>query len=150
MDRSENGFAVVKPGSPRLVTIKVGETPFRVRRFSRKAFSWLLAELEKIESVTEEGWDGGHAHRKIDGSVLWSNHASGTAIDWNASQHPRGGTQFQGWTRDQVNSIRELLATPEGKCFKWGADFQRTKDSMHFELVDKARYHLRAERAGFA
>jgi hypothetical protein len=149
MSRSQNGFAVVKNGSPRLVTITVGESPFRVRRFSRNAFTWLLAELDKIESVDEVGWDGGHAYRKIDGSSKWSPHASGTAIDWNASQHPRHGTQYQGWSKDQVKAIRELLATPQGKCFKWGADFQVIKDAMHFELIDKADYHRQAEKAGF-
>ena len=149
MAHSENGFTVVESDSPRLVTVKVGLSTFRIKRFGAKAFGWLLVELNKIESVDEKGWDGGFAHRPIAGSSVWSNHASGTAIDWNASQHPRGGTQYQGWRDDQVKAIRQLLATPQGKCFKWGADFQHTKDSMHFELVDKADYHRLAEKAGF-
>lgn len=149
MAHSENGFTVVRNDSPRLVTITVGQSPFRVRRFSRNAFSWLLAELDKIESVDEVGWDGGFARRRIKNSTLWSNHASGTAIDWNASQHPRGGAQFAGWRAEQVRAIRQLLATPQGKCFKWGADFQTTKDAMHFELIDKADYHRQAEKADF-
>jgi hypothetical protein len=147
---SENGFTVVESNSPHLVTINVGNSAFKIKRFSEKAFSWLLGELNQIEDVDEAGWDGGYAHRPIAGSTRWSNHASGTAIDWNASQHGRGQKQFEGWSEHQVKQIRELLATKQGKVFRWGADYVHSKkDPMHFELIEKDHYHELARIAGF-
>lgn len=62
---------------------------------------------------------------------MLSNHASGTAIDLNAPDHPLGepGT----FTDEQVARIRALL-DELAPVVAWGGDFDRP-DEMHFEVV---------------
>ena len=58
-----------------------------------------------------------------------SNHASGTAIDLNATRHPLGkvGT----FPVEKVPMIR-ALAKKYG--LKWGGDYKGRVDEMHFEI----------------
>lgn len=59
-------------------------------------------------------------------SVATSNHLSGTAFDYNWSDHPMGAANA-GWNGstiikgDQVPAVRELLAWYEQMVF-WGND----------------------------
>jgi len=84
----------------------------------------------------------GHALRQISGSDEWSNHASGTAADANASQHKQGHTGT--FTTDELERLQRLLAEYDG-VIRWGGTFRTTKDEMHFE-IDKpyAAVHLLA------
>lgn len=85
--------------------------------------------VEKIDKGTLDDW--GYAFRTIRGSdVHLSNHASGTAIDINATKHPLGkrGT----FTKAQENTIRELC---KKYGLRWGGDYQVRADEMHFEVV---------------
>jgi hypothetical protein len=85
--------------------------------------------VEIIDKGTPDDW--GYAFRTIRGSdVHVSNHASGTAIDINATKHPLGkrGT----FTKRQEKVIRELC-TKYG--LRWGGDYQVRADEMHFEVV---------------
>lgn len=76
----------------------------------------------------EDEW--GYAYKRITGTSVWSNHASGTAIDLNATRHPYGkrGT-FQ---RVQVAEIREIISECDG-LIAWGGDWHNP-DEMHFEI----------------
>lgn len=79
--------------------------------------------------------DWGYAYRPIRGeSTGFSNHASGTAMDLNASAHPlsKVGT----WTTKQAAAIRRLLALNilHGTV-DWGGNYHGRKDEMHFELA---------------
>jgi hypothetical protein len=83
--------------------------------------------IEPIEGGTFDDW--GYAYRDVRGVVgKLSNHASGTAIDLNASKHPLGkvGT----FDAAKVPMIR-ALAKKYG--LTWGGDWSR-KDEMHFEI----------------
>lgn len=86
---------------------------------------------ELIEPIDEGGLDDwGYAYRDVRGVVgKLSNHASGTAIDLNATKHPLGkaGT----FPLAKVPMIR-ALAKKYG--LKWGGDFRRP-DEMHFEIA---------------
>jgi hypothetical protein len=86
---------------------------------------------ELIEPIDEGGLDDwGYAFRDVRGVVgKLSNHASGTAIDLNATKHPLGkaGT----FPLAKVPMIR-ALAKKYG--LKWGGDFSRP-DEMHFEIA---------------
>jgi peptidoglycan hydrolase-like protein with peptidoglycan-binding domain len=78
--------------------------------------------------------DWGFAVRPIRGQTTgYSNHASGTAIDLNATQHPRGvhGT----FTAEQIKAIRKILAYCDG-VVRWGGDYSAATptDPMHFEI----------------
>lgn len=132
--KTPNGFLVQEPSSPALGVFVRQGVPFKVWAPALPAFQWLTTFLDAVEPVTEPGWDGGYAYRKVAGTQVWSEHAAGTAIDWNASQHGRGGSATQGWTADQARVIRWMLTrTQNGSYFEWGGDW-KNPDPMHFEL----------------
>jgi D-alanyl-D-alanine carboxypeptidase len=85
------------------------------------------AEVERLHS----GWCWGWYVRRIAGSRSYSNHASGTAIDLNAPDHPAGpaGT----FTRAQRAAIERVLDACDG-VVRWGGHYTGRKDEMHFEI----------------
>lgn len=90
------------------------------------------------ETVEPLRWPGvwGYAERMIRGSsTTLSNHASGTAIDLNAPQHPLGrrGT----FSALEVAAIRAIVDYCEG-VVRWGGDYRSRPDEMHLELVGSA------------
>lgn len=96
----------------------------------------LLWVAEQLHRRVENGGTGygmwGYAERPIRGGTQLSNHASGTAIDWKAPEHPLGarGT-FSG---AQVAAIRQIGREAEG-CVRWGGDYTGRADEMHWEIV---------------
>lgn len=142
MATSDNGWSVIYPkdASSKTTFVKVGKATFQVRKGTEELWRLFLAELNKIEPFSEAGWDGGYAFRMTRGSETnWSCHASATAIDMNASQHPRGrGLRYKGWSLKQRYQMRKLLNSTLGKAFKWGNDFSTTPDGMHLQLREPA------------
>lgn len=65
------------------------------------------------------------------GTSTWSNHASATAVDLNWIRHPYGPSGT--FSAAQVRQIRAILAACEGTV-RWGGDYTRNKDEMHFEI----------------
>jgi len=136
--KTENGWLVEQPGSTNLVPIAVAGEKFWVKcgyhgRIGG-AVKHLIETLNSIEPIVDPGYDGTYCYRVIRGGSKWSNHAAGIAYDHNASRHPMGAEQYAGWSETQVHQIYAFLATPEGKMYKWGADYHGRKDPMHFEL----------------
>ena len=75
--------------------------------------------------------DWSWAVRTVRGSTtVISNHASGTAVDLNATRHARGVTGT--FTRKQVAAIRRILA--DLRVIRWGGDFTTVADEMHAEI----------------
>lgn len=86
------------------------------------------AEVEPIR----KDWSWGYAYRAIRGQTSgYSNHASGTAIDLNAPKHPLGSRGT--FTAAQVRALRHIL-NDLGGAIRWGGDYQRRPDEMHFEI----------------
>ena len=84
--------------------------------------------IEPIDEGTFDDW--GYCYRMVRGDATkLSNHASGTAIDLNATRHALGkvGT----YPAEKVPMIR-ALAKKYG--LKWGGDYKNRKDEMHFEV----------------
>lgn len=84
--------------------------------------------IEPIAGGTYDDW--GYAYRNVRGATKdLSNHASGTAIDINSTQHPLGA-------RDTFTPQQEILIRAECKRLgmRWGGDFTRS-DEMHFEIA---------------
>lgn len=129
---SQNGWSAAKD-TP-IATLTVGAASFApgVRKgdvhtilgYVAKRFN---SEVEKLVKGT--CW--GFAYRDISGSTDLSNHASGTAIDCNAPQHPLGkaGT----FSAAQVKAIHKIIADCNG-VVRWGGDYNGRKDEMHFEI----------------
>jgi D-alanyl-D-alanine carboxypeptidase-like protein len=89
------------------------------------------------ETVEPLRWPGvwGYAERAIRGSsTTLSNHASGTAIDINAPQHPLGTDPRDNFSTLEIRAIRAILDFCEGTV-RWGGDYTGRKDGMHLEIV---------------
>lgn len=90
----------------------------------------------RVESLYygEDRDDYGYAYRRnVNNPSVFSCHASGTAIDVNATSHPNGKANT--FTYAQVKAIRHILKET-GYAVHWGGDFSSgPKDEMHFEIA---------------
>lgn len=77
--------------------------------------------------------DWGYAERPIRGSATTSNHASGTAIDLNATRWVLGSSPSVNLGQGQIAKVREIVAAAGG-AVRWGGDYTGRKDPMHFEV----------------
>lgn len=137
---SQNGFEVLLPSSPKLHTWTIPARNGEVRLTLRNGSAgfllchFLLWYSETIEDLTgshpQDDW--GYAYRAIRGqSSGFSNHASGTAADANATEHPLGvkGTL----TPRERERIAARLRAYEG-CLRHGAFYSGRVDEMHVEI----------------
>lgn len=92
---------------------------------------------ERVEACVY-GWDWGYSYRQnVNNPNTLSCHASGTAIDYNAPNHPNGARGT--FTNEQVATIRDILVEVGG-AVQWGGDYTGTTDEMHFEIIVDADY----------
>jgi hypothetical protein len=94
-------------------------------------FDYLCSRLNELET-NKQGWSWGWAVRAVRGQVSgYSNHASATAIDYNAPAHPLGvaGT----WSEAEKKHINGILAEMNW-IIRWGENYTGRKDGMHFEI----------------
>lgn len=129
---SQNGW----PLRPPLSTFTPGsnsDARLTVARDTLPLFLFFCTQFDlRVENLElagpEDEW--GYAHRPIAGTNVWSNHASGTAVDLNATRHPYGrrGT----FNNTQVGKLRAVLKECGG-LLVWGGDWS-TPDEMHFEV----------------
>jgi hypothetical protein len=145
MALSANGWPVMQePPSPVLIPgtdirlrVRGGDVAVVLLEVARR----FHAEIERLDMpVTEKpGYDEwAWAYRPVRGQATgFSNHASGTAIDLNATEHPRGvkGT----FSREEKRLMRRILATTLDsvtcrEVVRWGENYAGTVDGMHFEI----------------
>ena len=110
------------------------------------AFAEQFHELiEPIDGGALDDW--GYCYREVrqvPGKL--SNHASGSAIDLNATRHPLGkaGT----FPAEKVPMI-QALAKKYGLV--WGGDYRNRKDEMHFEVgIDPVKAAKLIEKLGLS
>ena len=122
------------PGTSGKVAVRKGDVAtvllYVLQRFNR--------EVERLV------WPGvwGYAERKIRGGASLSNHASGTAVDANAPQHPLGTNPYNNFSRRQISTIHKIIndCMISGRpVVRWGGDYRGRKDPMHFEIVGSSR-----------
>lgn len=144
---SGNGWAVLE-SAPNPVTI-LSDPPLKLRIRSGSV-AVVLTEVARrfhneVESLDLPGEkdEWGWAYRPVRGRVSgYSNHASATAIDLNATRHPRGVEVSKTFTSAQISRIRAILASmydeEYGKSIiRWGGDYKISEpDGMHFEIAD--------------
>lgn len=136
MSTSQNGWPALGYGSPQLHTWLLPDgTKLRLRHGSagfvlmHKAL-WFDAKIEDLLEPLLDDW--GHAFRPVRGySATLSNHASGTAMDLNATDHPLGVDHT--FSDAEVVAIHKRLHFYDG-VIRWGGDYSARKDAMHFEL----------------
>lgn len=136
MTSSQNGWRGLTPTSRLLYTWTVPGDGTRLR-LRRGPAGFLLIHLAtrfdlKVEDLSEPILDDwGYAYRPIRGYVTLSNHASGTAMDLNATDHPLGAENT--FSASEVATINRLLKKYDG-CIRWGGNYRGRKDEMHMEL----------------
>lgn len=134
-EHSSNGWSVLTkeetklwiiPGANRELPFRRGDCGFILTYWT----DWFDKNIEKIDDGAFD--DHGYGLRKIAGTDVWSNHASGTAVDVNALRHWVGNfnTFTKAW---KVTKMKLKLAlTFEGRI-TWGGTW-RNPDEMHFEI----------------
>lgn len=136
MARSQNGYRANTFEDTKLWFVPGTDRHFRLRRGAPGfVLVWLLTYFhENIEPLDEEQvWDDwGYAERDIRGSDVLSNHASGTAADANAMQHPLGARGT--FSSRQERRIRWMINVRLRQVVRWGGEYQNRPDEMHFEL----------------
>lgn len=141
MARSQNGYPAndrslidrfTVPGTGVTLAIRKGTVASVLLYLA----SQIDASVENIDNARGHLDDWGYAERPVRGGTSLSNHASGTAIDLNATQHPLGkrGT----WSKAERAKVHALLKQLGG-VVRWGDDYVFRKDGMHFEIVKPVR-----------
>ena len=137
---SQNGWPALDSTSTRLHTwiipARTGSLRLRVREgsagFLLAHFAlWFAETIEPLRGKVADDW--GYASRPIRGQATGlSNHAAGCAIDLNATRHALGKRGTFG--RTKAARIVARLALYKG-CLRWGGQYTRRADEMHFEVV---------------
>lgn len=144
MIRSQNGFSA--NDRTLIATRTIRGTHVRVALRIGPAGD-LLAELAAlfdlmVQDVDQGADEWGYAERLIRGSeTVVSNHASGTAIDLNATRWPLGAAPSVNLTPTQIATVQAILAAcvVAGRAtVRWGGNYSGRKDPMHFEIADGA------------
>ena len=136
MRTSQNGWPASADASEIAIVNKRVPGTIRKLRIAEEAAPLLISfardfhkQIEEIDEGQHDDW--GYAFREIRGSTTTlSNHASGTAIDLNATKHPLGAEGT--FTAEQTKTIRRLCRK---YGLRWGGDYRNRKDEMHFEIA---------------
>lgn len=129
---SQNRWPVYTSGT-HVDLVSLPRVTGRVRRGVTQAIlGYVVQQFHfRVEPVRKD-WSWGYAYRPIRGSVSgYSNHASATAVDLNAPEHPLGARNT--FSSSQVREIRKILGECEG-LVRWGGDYAVRGDEMHFEI----------------
>lgn len=150
MPTSQNGYSANDRSKIKTYTVAGEPLPMRegpTGQLLAEVAEWVHKNVESI-SKGHQADDWGYAERPIRGSsTTLSNHASGTAFDFNATQHPLGVTGT--WSRKQKRKVNWFLRNKCNHTVRWGENYSGRKDGMHFEIndsLDDVRAALREVR----
>jgi hypothetical protein len=145
---SQNGWPVLQPNQIVSVKIPVKSGPARSFTVAPGNPGFVLAHLalwyhETVEPLNQgilDDW--GYANRDIRGSTTdISNHASGTAVDFNATKHPlgvRGTLSFLIKRGDKRTVATQVLTHRLNKMYekriRGGFQYEGRPDEMHYEI----------------
>lgn len=131
---SQNGWTAGTSSEIPLSSLAVGAATFPAGVRAGDVYTVLRYVAVQFNATVEALYSPGcwgHNYREISGSTSLSNHASGTAIDCNAPDHPLGAAGT--FSAAQVSAIRTILSRCNG-VVRWGGDYSSRKDEMHFEI----------------
>lgn len=137
MPNSQNGYPANNPALVSSRFVPGTTRKLRVRNGpAGDLLLWVAAQFDKLVEDIEQGTldDWGYAERPIRGGVELSNHASGTAIDLNATSHVLGTQPSSSFSKQEIDAIHAIIGRTQG-CVRWGGDYTGRKDGMHFEIV---------------
>lgn len=96
-------------------------------------FRWLADRYDDVVEHLVPGTCWGWFVKTIEGGDSISNHASATAIDLNADQHPMGQAAAKSFSAGQIMECRAIVKAAGG-VLRWGGDYSGRPDSMHWEI----------------
>lgn len=140
MVASQNGWVANAPDRVASQLVPGTAVSLRVRKDSpgllllevASAFDRTVQDIDNARGALD---DWGYAEREIRGGVELSNHASGTAIDLNATRWPLGSEASVNLNAAQIAQVRRIVGVTGG-VVRWGGDYTGRKDPMHFEIND--------------
>jgi hypothetical protein len=131
---SQNGYVANDRSLIETLTAPGTDIGFPVRKGPcGQLLMWAAGRWHHEVEPLVPGTCWGYAERDIRGSTEISNHASGTAIDLNAPQHPLGTNPAADFTPAQIAAVRRIVADSDG-ALRWGGDYVGRKDGMHVEI----------------
>jgi hypothetical protein len=139
MTKSQNGWPVATAGQQDTapiygaVTVPNGVLKGDVAVVLREVARRFHTTVEPLVKNTCWGW----YVKPIEGSSTVSNHASGTAVDLNADQHPMGVSASHNFSTTQIKACHAIVAAMDG-VVRWGGDYTGRPDPMHWEIVGTA------------
>lgn len=90
---------------------------------------YVCTQLHTRVEPCVSGWTWGYSWKQnVNNPSQLSCHASGTAIDWNAPDHPNGSSGT--FSAAQVDTIYQILDEVQGSV-----DWLQGYDEMHFEIA---------------
>jgi hypothetical protein len=133
------------PGWPtnnqsKMTTVRAGGIAVSVHGGIAPLVESLLNETVARGYALRQGECWGFANRAIRGTQTPSNHSWGLAVDLNAPANPMTNklvTDMPSW----------MPALWKSKGFRWGGDYPRRKDAMHYEFMGKPQ-DVQAHLAG--
>lgn len=135
---SYNGWAA--SSNPSAIGVNAGWEPIKGHKFPggiksgdvETVFTYLVRQLDlRVEPIEDypagDEWGYNYRPNRNNPSQL-SCHASATAIDYNATQHPN--KVLYTWTREQTREIHQIINDELDGVIKWLEGW----DEMHFEI----------------
>lgn len=144
MATSYNGYEVISNyGDPRLVLLTANGKKFApepgilggpVGVVMNFLADFLDREVEPMD-LTQQLDDWAFEPKTVTGGSGWSCHASATAFDYNALNHPQGASNT--WTSVQLSKVDAFLANVLEGCVRWGEHYTypTKRDGMHYEVM---------------
>jgi hypothetical protein len=114
--------------SHKMTTVHAGGVAVSVHGEIAPLVAWLLDQTVAHGYQPRHGECWGFANRAIRGTNTPSNHSWGLAVDINAPANPMTDhlvTDMPGWMPEMW----------KGRGFRWGGDYSRRKDAMHYEFM---------------
>lgn len=139
MERSYNDWTASRNLQTRVIE-PVRGCRLRIRDNQNVAdiFTYLVREFHnRVDDVTKphpaDDWGFAYRPNRNNPNSL-SCHASGTAIDLDATEHPNRVATSRTFTPRQIAEVHEILRELDGTV-RWGGDYTQTADAMHFEII---------------
>lgn len=158
VETSQNGWTVLESRPPYKSVPRIEpNVQFALRPGSVSVILLEVArrwhnEVERLDLPGEKD-EWGWADRPVRGQKTgFSNHASGTAIDLNATRHPRGVAASDSLNSVQISRCRAIVQSMKDKdtgkvVVRWGGDYTGTPDAMHWEIADGVDQQMAARVA---
>lgn len=111
-----------------------GEGTVAVRTTIVDAVLALSRCLQDNNYETRSADTGGYNCRAIRGATDWSLHAYGIAIDINWTTNPFSKPLYTDMPRPMTDAITSIRTNSGELVWRWGGDFKKRPDPMHFEI----------------